>query len=258
MTDAHSAPKPSDDVHEWFGLSYGTHAVLPRVLMQSMPAAWQQQFVALMVQFEDAFDHVEQPSAYSVQAASQHLVNELLPDQLNSIGYTVDERDYDQMPEGLSVRAIAEWEDDHPTHYYDADGNEVDGSSYVYVPAPDPLPSYSRGRTYIEPRLSGCAHCPDGHAAPTSRPWGVYVADERDGDGQPTYLRVGPSDGAHVAQSDADWLWQLIRDSEQLQANARRWSAVSDTIERAYRKGYDVDPHELRDQLGDLWQGGDE
>lgn len=57
-----------------------------------------------------------------------------------------------------------------------------------------------------------CPHCPDGgHRDPTSRPWGVYVAPERDSDGQPVYLRVQPSNGAHVALSDAAWLWRLIR-----------------------------------------------
>lgn len=57
-----------------------------------------------------------------------------------------------------------------------------------------------------------CPHCSPTHARPESRPWGVFVASERDGDGQPTHLAVMPSNGAHVAQSDADWLWQLIRD----------------------------------------------
>lgn len=58
-----------------------------------------------------------------------------------------------------------------------------------------------------------CPHCPDGHADPTSRPWGVHVAPQRDGDGQPTHLVVSPSNGAHVADSDAAWLWHLIRNA---------------------------------------------
>lgn len=59
-----------------------------------------------------------------------------------------------------------------------------------------------------------CPHCSPTHSPPESRPWGVYVSPQRDGDGQPTHLTVMPSNGAHVAQSDADWLWQLIRDYE--------------------------------------------
>jgi hypothetical protein len=58
---------------------------------------------------------------------------------------------------------------------------------------------------------TGCPHCPDGHANPRRRPWGVYVGPERDGDGQPTTLHVGPSNGAHVAESDAEWLRDVIR-----------------------------------------------
>jgi hypothetical protein len=56
-----------------------------------------------------------------------------------------------------------------------------------------------------------CPHCSPTHERPESRPWGVYVSPDRL-DGQPTHLVVQPSNGAHVAQSDADWLWQLIRD----------------------------------------------
>lgn len=56
-----------------------------------------------------------------------------------------------------------------------------------------------------------CPHCPDGHRDPWTRPWHVRVASQVDSDGQPTHLMVMPTNGAHVAQSDADWLWQLIR-----------------------------------------------
>lgn len=52
-----------------------------------------------------------------------------------------------------------------------------------------------------------CVHCPDGHADPTSRPWGVSMAPERDSDGQPTHLVVQPTAGQHVAESDVEWVW---------------------------------------------------
>jgi hypothetical protein len=51
-----------------------------------------------------------------------------------------------------------------------------------------------------------CDHCPDGHSDPTGRPWAAFVADERDGDGQPTHLYVAPTAGQHVAESDAEWV----------------------------------------------------
>jgi hypothetical protein len=63
-----------------------------------------------------------------------------------------------------------------------------------------------------------CLHCGDGHTRPTGRYWGVYVAPARDGDGQPTTLHVAPSDGAHVAESDAEWLRALI-DGDQTSAS---------------------------------------
>ncbi|MFC6080997.1 hypothetical protein [Sphaerisporangium aureirubrum] len=63
-----------------------------------------------------------------------------------------------------------------------------------------------------------CPHCPDGHARPLSRSWGVYVAATRDGDGQPTTIHVARSDGSHVAESDAAWIRQLI-DGDQTSAS---------------------------------------
>lgn len=60
--------------------------------------------------------------------------------------------------------------------------------------------------TDLEGVDSPCPHCPDGHADPTTRPWAVYVGPERDGDGQPLNLHVGPTNCAHVSESDAAWL----------------------------------------------------
>jgi hypothetical protein len=57
-----------------------------------------------------------------------------------------------------------------------------------------------------------CPHCDPRHRDPRTRPWGVDVGPERDSDGQPTTLHVMPSNGAHVAESDAEWLWKLIHE----------------------------------------------
>ena len=56
--------------------------------------------------------------------------------------------------------------------------------------------------------IGECEHCPDGHtpADQGSQPWGVYVGPERDGDGQPMQIIVARSAGAHVAESDAQWV----------------------------------------------------
>ncbi|WP_431980039.1 hypothetical protein [Streptomyces qinglanensis] len=55
---------------------------------------------------------------------------------------------------------------------------------------------------------SGCPHCPDGHtpADRGSQPWAAWLSPERDGDGQPTTIHVARSAGAHVAESDAEWV----------------------------------------------------
>lgn len=51
-----------------------------------------------------------------------------------------------------------------------------------------------------------CPHCSPRHGDPDTCSWGVYVNSDRDGDGQPIRLTVMKSDGAHVAESDAEWL----------------------------------------------------
>lgn len=61
-----------------------------------------------------------------------------------------------------------------------------------------------------------CAHCPDGHtpADRGSQPWTAYVGPERDGDGQPMTIHVARSAGAHVAESDAEWIRQRLNPPE--------------------------------------------
>jgi hypothetical protein len=56
-----------------------------------------------------------------------------------------------------------------------------------------------------------CPHCPDGHGTPHRTAWGVWVAQDVDADGQPIYIRVQPTAGAHVAEEDAEWLRYLLR-----------------------------------------------
>ncbi|MFE9736147.1 hypothetical protein ACFYO9_37475 [Streptomyces sp. NPDC005863] len=53
-----------------------------------------------------------------------------------------------------------------------------------------------------------CPHCPDGHTPPTggSQPWSAYLSPAHDGDGQPMQITVARSGGAHVAESDAEWV----------------------------------------------------
>lgn len=70
---------------------------------------------------------------------------------------------------------------------------------------PEPKPAYD------------CPHCPDGHTPPTrgSQPWSAWIGPERDGDGQPTTIHVARSAGAHVAESDAQWVRDRLNAQEQ-------------------------------------------
>ncbi|MFE7559648.1 hypothetical protein [Kitasatospora sp. NPDC057500] len=51
-----------------------------------------------------------------------------------------------------------------------------------------------------------CPHCPDGHRPPASGTWHAHVDPDRDGDGQPIRITVARPAGAHVADSDAEWI----------------------------------------------------
>ena len=57
-----------------------------------------------------------------------------------------------------------------------------------------------------------CPHCPDGHTPPDggSQPWAAYLAPVRDGDGQPVTIHVCRSAGAHLAESDAQWVRERL------------------------------------------------
>lgn len=146
-----------DPVHKHFGLSYANYLVMPRTLLQSMPQKWQTKFVALLREFDDAFQHVPQAEAYRVEAATEHIVNEMTSSELDEAGITEDEYD-EPVPEDLSPFDLAEWREEHaksePT-YYDRDGREMDAHERVQIPTADPVPHYNRGRTRVEPRLGG-------------------------------------------------------------------------------------------------------
>lgn len=44
-----------EPIHLWFGLSYASFFVMPRTVMQSMPASWQRRFIALVEESATAF-----------------------------------------------------------------------------------------------------------------------------------------------------------------------------------------------------------
>lgn len=151
----------TEAIHTHFGLSYANYLVLPRTLLQSMPDAWQTEFVALLDQLAEAFAHVPQAEAYKVEAATQHIINEMTESQLAQAGIEADWYGGETPPKELTGVELDEWraqyEQDAPEYY--RDGEELDPHSRVMLPAPDPVPHYNRGRTRIEPRLHRCGNC---------------------------------------------------------------------------------------------------
>lgn len=68
MADGERMPvMRSDIVHDYFGLTYASYQVLPRVLMQEMPEDWQRRFVELMREADDLFEWPKSGSGYVVQ-----------------------------------------------------------------------------------------------------------------------------------------------------------------------------------------------
>ena len=143
-------------IHDWFGLSYSNYLVLHRTFLQSMPLEFQQRMAACLEELSAAFEHIEQPEDFTVQAATEHEVADLDLAQLKQTGITEDWFRGETPPKGLSPEDLAEWEAKHenpegPVYY--RDGEELDPHSRVLVPAADPVPHYNRGRTYIAPQL---------------------------------------------------------------------------------------------------------
>ena len=57
-------------VHAWFGLTYASYLVWPRVLLERMPDEWQRRFVALAQELEAAYDGFIDPN-YCVLARDE-------------------------------------------------------------------------------------------------------------------------------------------------------------------------------------------
>lgn len=127
------AEASDDPVHEFFGLTYSSYQVVPRVLAQSMPHDWQARFVACMEEMEAAFRHIETPECYDVQPAVEKTVGELTNAEMMALG--------------ISAEHVTAHATDFA--YYDRDGNELEPWHRVPVHVPDPLPPYSRGRTRV-------------------------------------------------------------------------------------------------------------
>lgn len=131
-------PPTQELVHAYFSLSYANYHVLPRTLLQSMPDDWQARFVALMDELDNAFDHVDKTEGYDVRAGRWVYINECSEAELKVAGITEAE--------------------ENAEFYHDAEGNELTGNDYAFLPGRDPIPHYNRGRTYIQPGPPDISH----------------------------------------------------------------------------------------------------
>ena len=128
----------TEAIHRFFGLTYSNYLVLHRTLMQSMPDDWQRRAVAVFEELERAFRHVERPDAFIVLPATECEYSDLNANDMAELGITQSDEDEEDF-------------------YYDKDGTQHQAWDRMLVPtgADDPVPHYQRGRTRIEPRLTG-------------------------------------------------------------------------------------------------------
>ncbi|MER6183076.1 hypothetical protein [Streptomyces sp. NPDC001652] len=131
---------PTDGpVHEYFELSYADHLVKNRTLLQSMPTEWQEQFVTLLRQLDDAFDHVDKPKGYRVTAGRWMQLDDMTLGELDAAGIRMDGEEPGAGP------------GDDTRYHREEDGAELEGHDYAFVPGPNPIRHYRHA--YIEPRL---------------------------------------------------------------------------------------------------------
>lgn len=132
------------DIHGWFGLSYANYLVMPRALLQSMPEEWQLRFTPMLDEFMDAFDHLESRQ-YKVLTGKWCYLSDLSEADLKSLGVTTSCED-DPQSSGHDPEDGCTPGD---CCYY-LDGEELDHhTASVFVPGPDPVPHYQRGRTHV-------------------------------------------------------------------------------------------------------------
>ncbi len=143
-------PQPPCPVQAWFTASgdpTGAYHVVPRVLMQSMPPAWQRRMVACLTELDDACGHLVQPAGYIVQPAEAVVISELDDRQLAAAGYS---REWiDQAATNVSADVARADPQDGRFIYLDRTGAEIDEWEQVLIPTRDPLPHHTSGRPLL-------------------------------------------------------------------------------------------------------------
>lgn len=122
-------------IHGWFGLTYANYLVMPRSVLQSMPDEWQAEFVKLLNECREEFEHLDWPH-YHVQALrrEREYILESLCEECGGSG--IDEEDEEE-----------ECENCDGSGYFDEDRYETAEEVGFRT---DPIPPYDRGRTKLE------------------------------------------------------------------------------------------------------------
>ncbi|EOZ4994267.1 TPA: hypothetical protein SLC29_002477 [Morganella morganii] len=84
-------PRSSGELWTWFGLSYASFLVLPRVLMHEMPIEWQDKMAALLHEYDETFDTSSVCHSVTVSAKDKNNRFMKMPEYI--LNYRHPERD---------------------------------------------------------------------------------------------------------------------------------------------------------------------
>lgn len=126
-------------IHEYFELTYADHLVKNRTLLQSMPLEWQEQFVPLLRQLDEAFDHVDKPKGYRVTAGRWMQLFDMTESELHAAGIALSGEEPDEGP------------GEETAYHREFDGAELEGQDFGFVPGRNPIPHYRHA--YIAPHI---------------------------------------------------------------------------------------------------------
>ena len=126
--DYHHSKDKTSPIHAYSGLSYGTHLIVPRKVLQSMPVKWQQRFVACL-------EELDQITKW----------DELLPEDYDYEVQLVKREEFDPKKSNLG-RAIKKLAEEAPDRFEWEWEDDVLVRVRVHH---DPLMDYERGRARI-------------------------------------------------------------------------------------------------------------
>lgn len=147
-------------VHEYFGLTYANYHVMPRTLLEAMPVEWQDKFVRLLDEFDDAWEHIDRYPQFKVETGRWANVEDLSIRDLDRHGISSSlelwlENNVEPMPEEYDddddYTAVYElWNNERNAQFdnlefIDSDGRRV---TRVFIPNPDVIDHYRHPRKY--------------------------------------------------------------------------------------------------------------